>query len=195
MTQSAHEDQFIAADQATGCSVAADPTQERTGNTAAEQAAYWRGFEEAQLNAQHNARVRDAASTVADEGAEDELATYSLQPVATAFFTEKGEVAYTGIYDRTLKALESVKTTRMGISAGSIDLYHRPVSAPAAGDARDAARLDWLEQHDGRFYNKDRISSIVGTGFLIAGDEHGVRHQTVRAAIDAALSASQQGGE
>lgn len=67
------------------------------------------------------------------------------------------------------------------------------VAAPAAGDARDAARLDWLEQHDGRFYNKDRISSIVGTGFLVAGDEHGVRHQTVRAAIDAAIAAQRQG--
>ncbi|BEG74474.1 hypothetical protein [Achromobacter xylosoxidans] len=72
-----------------------------------------------------------------------------------------------------------------------VPLYRRP--APAAGDARDAARLDWLEQHDGRFYNKDRISSIVGTGFLVAGDEHGVRHQTVRAAIDAAIAAQRQG--
>jgi hypothetical protein len=64
--------------------------------------------------------------------------------------------------------------------------------APAAGDARDAARLDWLEQHDGRFFNKDRISSIVGVGFLVAGDPQGVRHPNVRAAIDAARAASQQ---
>jgi hypothetical protein len=41
-----------------------DSTEARTGNTAAEQAAYWRGFEEAQLNAQHNAKVRaDAPDT------------------------------------------------------------------------------------------------------------------------------------
>ena len=53
----------------------------------------------------------------------------SMQPVATAFFTEQGEVAYTGIYDRTLKALEAVKTTRMGISCGSIDLYAHPQPA------------------------------------------------------------------
>lgn len=66
--------------------------------------------------------------------------------------------------------------------------------APAAGDALDAARLDWLEQHDGRFYNKDRISSIVGTGFLVAGDEQGARHQTVRAAVDAAIAAQRKGG-
>lgn len=63
------------------------------------------------------------------------------------------------------------------------------LSAPSAGDALDKARLDWLEQHNGRFYNKDRITSIVGTGFLVAGDEQGVRHQTVRAAIDAAMAA------
>lgn len=59
--------------------------------------------------------------------------------------------------------------------------------APAAGDALDKTRLDWLEQHDGRFYNKDRISSIVGVGFLVAGDLTGMRHQSVRAAIDAAI--------
>ncbi|WP_116791425.1 hypothetical protein [Achromobacter dolens] len=70
--------------------------------------------------------------------------------------------------------------------------YGPTVAAPAAGDARDAERLDWLQQHDGRFFNKDRISSIVGVGFLVAGDPHGVRHPTVRAAIDAALAASQQ---
>lgn len=83
-------------------------------------------------------------STVAQGDAQDELATYSLQPLATAFFTEKGEVAYTGIYDRTLKALEAVKTTRMGISAGSIDLYARP-HAPAAGDARGATERHTIE--------------------------------------------------
>lgn len=66
-------------------------------------------------------------------------------------------------------------------------------AAPAAGDALDAARLDWLEQHDGRFYNKDRISSVVGVGFIVAGDLTGMRHQSVRAAIDAAIA--QQRGE
>ena len=53
----------------------------------------------------------------------------SMQPVATAFFTEKGEVAFTSLFDRTLKALEAVKTTRMGISSGSIDLYAAPQPA------------------------------------------------------------------
>lgn len=84
--------------------------------------------------------------------------------------------------------------TIAGAAAQALGLVRGPdYPAPAAGDARDAARLDWLEQHDGRFYNKDRISSIVGTGFLVAGDEHGVRHQTVRAAIDAAIAAQRQG--
>ncbi len=102
-------------------------------------------WDSAPFNEDTDAEFRDAygamieaaptpPSSVAQGDAQDELATYSLQPLATAFFTEKGEVAYTGIYDRTLKALEAVKTTRMGISAGSIDLYARP-HAPAAGDA------------------------------------------------------------
>lgn len=64
--------------------------------------------------------------------------------------------------------------------------------APAAGDALDKTRLDWLEQHDGRFYNKDRISSIVGVGFLVAGDLTGMRHQSVRGAIDAAIAQQSQ---
>ena len=29
----------------------------------------------------------------------------------------------------------------------------------------DAARMDWLEQHDGRFFNIDKITSVVGKGF------------------------------
>lgn len=53
----------------------------------------------------------------------------SMQPIATAFFTEKGEVAFTGLFDRTLKALKAIKKTRMGISSGSIDLYPAPVAA------------------------------------------------------------------
>ncbi|MGZ8132584.1 hypothetical protein ACXU40_09350 [Bordetella bronchiseptica] len=85
---------------------------------------------------------------------------------------------------------------------GPADALQRVLDAESASfsvqgedDARDAGRLDWLEQHNGRFFNKDRISSIVGTGFLVAGDEQGVRHQTVRAAIDAAMAAlaAQQG--
>lgn len=35
----------------------------------------------------------------------------SMQPVATAFFTEKGEVAFTGLFDRTLKALEALTSS------------------------------------------------------------------------------------
>jgi hypothetical protein len=88
-----------------------------------------------------------------------------------------------------------VKTARFAWQFAEAEANRVPVSAPAAGDARDAARLDWLQQHDGRFFNKDRISSIVGVGFLVAGDPQGVRHPTVRAAIDAARAASQQQGD
>lgn len=50
---------------------------------------------------------------------------------------------------------------------------------------RDSARLDWLEQHDGRYYNVDRISAKVGQGF-----SHGwYSYQNIRAAIDAAIAA------
>lgn len=64
-------------------------------------------------------------------------------------------------------------------------LVSTPVAKPLV---KDSELLDWLEQHNGRFYNKDRISSIVGVGFLVAGDPNGVRHQTVRNAIRAAMA-------
>lgn len=88
----------------------------------------------------------------------------------------------TGVWDRE---------TRIDDAADEVIDMLSP--APAAGDALDKTRLDWLEQHDGRFYNKDRISSIVGVGFIVAGDLTGMRHQSVRAAIDAAIA--QQKGE
>lgn len=49
---------------------------------------------------------------------------------------------------------------------------------------KDAERLDWLERHDGRFYNLDRITSIVGGGF------NGL--STLRAAIDAAMGENRE---
>jgi hypothetical protein len=33
--------------------------------------------------------------------------------------------------------------------------------------SRDSRLLDWLEQHDGRHYNIDRIASFVGKGFIV----------------------------
>lgn len=54
---------------------------------------------------------------------------------------------------------------------------------------RDVERLDWLSQHEGRYYNIDRISSIVGTGFLTGPlDDQQQKHATLRAAIDAAMA-------
>ncbi|MGY6273500.1 hypothetical protein ACXIUT_27850 [Achromobacter denitrificans] len=125
-------------------------------------------------------------STVAQGDAQDELATYSLQPLATAFFTEKGEVAYTGIYDRTLKALEAVKTTRMGISAGSIDLYARP-HAPAAGDALDAARYRWLCDKFGITKLPCAIERIIEGSYVPDGKA------AIDAAIDTAIAAQRKG--
>lgn len=125
-------------------------------------------------------------STVEQGDAQNEHATVNLQPVAAAFFTEKGEVAYTGIYDRTLRALEAVKTTRMGISAGSIDLYTR-IPAPAAGDARDAARYRALRRKvcivDGQFHILNLAPTYVAPDSAIELDH----------AIDAAIAAQRQG--
>lgn len=61
-------------------------------------------------------------------------------------------------------------------------------AAPAAQeDALDTVRLNWLEGVEGRFYNIDRISAVVGTGFLTR-TENGTAQisPTLRAAIDAA---------
>ena len=72
----------------------------------------------------------------------------------------------------------------------TIPLYAAP--APAAQeDALDTVRLNWLEGVEGRFYNIDRISAIVGTGFLTR-TENGTAQisPTLRAAIDAAKSAT-----
>jgi hypothetical protein len=151
MTQSAHEDQFITADQATGCSVAADPTQERTGHTAAEQAMYWRGFEEAQLNAQHNAKVRaDAPDTPRPswlDGGADAVAMAredGLLPAASPASTVADEGSQPAAY-LTLDDEESPcmlffdlveARTYCEIGEEPEPLYRRP--APAAGDA-----LDW----------------------------------------------------
>lgn len=183
MTQSAHDDQFITAEQATGCSVAADPTQERTGHTAAEQAMYWRGFEEAQANAQHNAKVRSIPTGATG----DAQMAGDLMPKLQSLLDRMASDPRTGAMfeadgDTLRDAMHLCRSVKVCAAIG----------APAAGDALDKARLDWLEQHDGRFYNKDRISSIVDVGFLVAGDLTGIRHQSVRAAIDAAIAQQSQ---
>lgn len=66
----------------------------------------------------------------------------------------------------------------------------QPAAKPDAGVLEDAARLDWLEQHDGRYYNIDRVASVVGTGFLTESQGNmPQRHSTLREAIDAAIAA------
>jgi len=54
---------------------------------------------------------------------------------------------------------------------------------------KDAARLDWLEKHDKRYYNYDKISCIVGSGFSHGFISEGV-NSTLRDAIDTAMEAS-----
>lgn len=63
------------------------------------------------------------------------------------------------------------------------------LTARVAELERDAKRLDWLEQKRHGFYNLDRVSSIVGVGFLVARRQ-GVKYETLRAAIDAAKGES-----
>ena len=63
-------------------------------------------------------------------------------------------------------------------------------SSAAPVDA-DTGRLNWLERHSDGFYNLDRISAIVGKGFLTGPFTLGLQtnHATLREAIDAARAA------
>ena len=59
--------------------------------------------------------------------------------------------------------------------------------APADSVQEDAALLDWLEQHDGRYYNLDKVAAIVGTGFLVQSEGNMPQvHSTLREAVYAA---------
>lgn len=79
------------------------------------------------------------------------------------------------------------------------------VAAPAAGDARDAARLDWLEKkvvskgmHGLSFDFARHVEDgqVLERGVRIMWRHHlGERHPTIRAAIDEAIAASQQQGD
>ena len=64
------------------------------------------------------------------------------------------------------------------------------VNSAAPVDA-DTGRLNWLERHSDGFYNLDRISAIVGKGFLTGPFTLGLQtnHATLREAIDAARAA------
>lgn len=125
MTQSAHDDQFITAEEATGCSVAADPTQERTGHTAAEQEAWFAGIGQGQANERHNASLRAASAEAAGEDTDSFDDPSALAAVADALAedtsNDNAQFAAAYLY-RQAKAL---------------------IDAPAAGDALDAE----LERH------------------------------------------------
>ena len=62
-----------------------------------------------------------------------------------------------------------------------------PTTAQADRVQGDAERLDWLEQHDGRYYNLDKVAAIVGTGFLVRSEGNMPQvHSTLREAVYAA---------
>ena len=52
---------------------------------------------------------------------------------------------------------------------------------------RDGTRLDWLQQHDERFYNLLRITSVVNQGFSPTNSGGKRWFSSIREAIDAAM--------
>ena len=63
----------------------------------------------------------------------------------------------------------------------------KPPTAQADNVQEDAALLNWLEQHDGRYYNLDKVAAIVGTGFLVQSEGNMPQvHSTLREAVYAA---------
>jgi len=174
-----------------------DSTEARTGNTAAEQAAYWRGFEEAQLNAQHNAKVRaDAPDTPRPswlDGGADAVAMAredGLLPAASAAST----VADEGVPQDVMAALDRMCTplhpTQLSGATANADAFcmqlirdyvlNRP--APAASDALDVLLLTQALQD-------------LRQAFVIAVGDKSPFARIALEKADAALSASQQGGE
>lgn len=74
-----------------------------------------------------------------------------------------------------------------------LDRYFELRAQAAPVDA-DTGRLNWLEQHSDGFYNLDRISAIVGTGFFTGPftRQQKDKHARLREAIDAARAQEQQ---
>jgi len=83
-----------------------------------------------------------------------------------------------------LHALNNAEFIAAANPAAILELIDRVEKAE-----KDAARLDWLEKHDKRYYNYDKISCIVGSGFSHGFISEGV-NSTLRDAIDAAMEAS-----
>lgn len=53
----------------------------------------------------------------------------------------------------------------------------------------DAQRIDWLMRHDGRYYNIDRITALVGKGFASERLDQLKFTFDLREAIDRAMTA------
>ncbi|MDH2051199.1 hypothetical protein [Achromobacter marplatensis] len=79
----------------------------------------------------------------------------------------------------------------VGVYLGSSCVYHgaHEVPAPATGDALDAARYRWLCDKFGVTKLPCAIERIIEGKYVADGKE------SIDAAIDAAIAASQQGGE
>ncbi len=93
--------------------------------------------------------------------------------------------------DAELKALWQIHAADIGgildFARAVLAKWGQPAQAQADRVQEDAARLDWLEQHDGRYYNLDKVASIVGTGFLVQSEGNMPQvHSTLREAVDAA---------
>ena len=89
------------------------------------------------------------------------------------------------------------ETLRAGYAAARLEIESLKAQLHAAkqinaaqsdsGVQEDAALLDWLEQHDGRYYNLDKVAAIVGTGFLVRSEGNMPQvHSTLREAVCAA---------
>ena len=89
------------------------------------------------------------------------------------------------------------ETVRAGYAAARLEIESLNAQLHAAkqinaaqadsGVQEDAALLDWLEQHDGRYYNLDKVAAIVGTGFLVRSEGNMPQvHSTLREAVYAA---------
>ena len=94
--------------------------------------------------------------------------------------------------DAELKAMWQLHAADIGgifyYARAVLAKWGQPAQAAQADSGQeDAAQLDWLEQHDGRYYNLDKVASIVGTGFLIQSEGNMPQvHSTLREAVGAA---------
>ncbi|MEN5063600.1 hypothetical protein [Achromobacter aegrifaciens] len=155
-----------------------DDTLARTGNTADHQEGWYAGVDHGRAEARAGAQ----------DDAKDEK---------QAFVTW-----LTGSYPDVYSEPDAVRWWHQGHVSALAWQARAAHSAPAAGDARDAERLDWLEKQvvskgmhglSLDFARHVENGQVVEHGVRIMWRHHlGERHPTIRAAIDEAIAASQQ---